>query len=283
MRHHREVATPMLTLQPLQHLESDDDVSFVRADAHQPVLLMNAGHTALRVLDINQMSERVIDLSNLVDEFLIYAWLVDRDGRCSLLISADKLDFGIGIDHQRWTPFRFELPPAFPHLANVCWTDPALRVIDVRGMVWTSEDGHLAPASAEVQTLEPQCSQAVLARRYAILSHDWETGDTCILDGEDNQVGVVTQATGARAMVDGTGAEIGAAHYRGHLFVCLSEGVDVVFDGERRRLLQPEPGRQMFGIEIGPWRGGSYLAVVSGSMNARARPASVVDIYAIRM
>jgi len=271
----------MTALDPLRRFEFDEDVSLIRADLHQPLLLMNLGYHAIRVTNVDSMTHGTVDYSELSPEFLIHEWLVDLDGRCSLLISSDPIDFGIGIDHSTWKPFRFDLPSNFPRLANICRTEPSLRLFDVHGRVWTSETGRLVVASATAQLQEPERTEASSAKRYAIFSHDGETGLACVLDGDSQRLGLVGRDASFQRIVEATGDEIGAAHHRGHFYVCRSECIDVVVNGQSRSLLQAEPGRQFFGIELGRWRGGAYLAVASGSMNSRARPSSIVEFFGI--
>ena len=275
----------MLTLKLIHELAFQSDVTFIRADPCRPILLVNSGYCTILALDIDdQLRQRQIGLSKLADEWLPYAWVVDQHGRCSLMLSSDRLDFGIGIDHDRWEAFRFSIPSDMPDLANICWTKPALRLIDHKGNMWTNgADGRLLRAPMAVQEEPANLAMSAIASRFAIFSRDAESGNLCLLDGASNEVGVANAATGFSFMQPGTGREIGASYFRGRLLVCLSECIDGFFEGRREQLLCPTAGQEFFGIDTGVWSGGSYLAVLSGFKNVQKRPSSFLQVYDMRI
>ena len=123
-------------LKLLRHFAFREDVSFLKADLHRHVLLMNAGYDKLRVLDIDTMSESLVNLAPITEEFLIHSWTLDQDGACSLLASSDPLPYVIGLSHRDWKPVRIELPEPRPMLSEFAWTAPRFAVMDLAGTVW---------------------------------------------------------------------------------------------------------------------------------------------------
>lgn len=270
------------TLASLHRFEFAKHVTFLQADLQRPVLLANVGNDSLCAIDIDRMLVHPIDLKPLVDEFLIYSWTMDLDGRCSLLASSDPVDFGIALDHQTWSPLRFRLPEGVDLLAAACWTQPRFAAMDSTGKVWNAVNAELVELPQDPAEERRNAVYARLFARSSVFSFDGENGLACLAAGEGDLGVAAPPDWDVKVMGAMTGQETAAAHHRGHMFVSYADRIDVLTGGRRATALSPEAGRKFFRVAIGPWRGGTYLAALSGAIADRRTPFWI-DVYDLRV
>ena len=269
---------PSYDLRPLRRFEFDADVYVLRADLQGPWLLMNAGADQLRVIDVDSMVERLVDLRPFAPEFLIYSWTLDQNGECSLLASSDPLPFAIGLNHRSWALVRIALPSPPTHLSPMLWTTPRFAVMGLDGQVWNgTREGPVASAQDEDEASR-NAMYARLVKEFSVFSFDCETHDACVV-GADGQLGMASARDWhVRPAMPWTADVIGAAHHRGHLFACTREQVEVVGPGGRQQVLAAPAGFEFLGIVIGPCKRGAYLAVLSGAVGGSRLPCRV-DVH----
>ncbi len=258
--------------------EYPEDMTFVRMDSRRGVIMMNDGYNRLRLVDVNTMTEKVVDLAPFGDEFLICSWTVSDDERCSLLMSSDPLDYGIGLDHTTWEPFRFELPANVRLLSPLCWTSPRFAVMALDGRAWNAEEGRLVALAQTPEEVERNDRHADLVSRFSIFAPDCEGDGWCAAGGETLSLALV-RAPYWQPIVETPylGGETSAAVYRRHFVICYSDRIEVAHDGQREVILRPTADREFHRLAVGMGMGGAWLAVLSGPTSG-SRPCAL-DLY----
>jgi hypothetical protein len=258
--------------------EYPEDMTFVRMDSRRGMVMVNDGYNRLRLVDVDTMAEKVVDLAPFGDEFLIHSWTVSEDERCSLLMSSDPLDYGIGLDHTTWEPFRFELPPDLRLLSQSCWTTPRFAVMSLDGRIWNAEGGRLVERPQTPDEARRNELHADLVRRFTVFAPDCEGDGLCAAGGTAQSLALVRPPEWL-PVVDTpyVGGETSAAVYRRHFVVCYSDRVEVAHGGQREVLLRPAAGREFHRLAIGKSRNGAWLAVLSGPASG-SRPCTV-ELY----
>lgn len=260
--------------------EYPEDMTFVRMDSRRGMVMMNESYNRLRLVEVDTMKERIVDLSAIDDQFLIYSWTVSDDERCSLLMSSDPLDYGIGLDHTTWEPFRFDLPPGLRLLSQSCWTTPRFAVMSLDGRVWNAEGGRLRELPQTQEEIRRNEIHADLVRRFTVFAPDCEGDGWCAAGGPALSLALVRPPEW-RPVVDTPciGTETSAAVYRRHFVICYSDRIEVAYEGQREVALRPAAGREFHRLAIGRGKNGAWLAVLSGPLSG-SRPCTL-DLYEV--
>lgn len=271
----------MITLKIREQLEFNEDVSLIRTGGGGPVLYFNLGYDRVRTFDVATHAYDSIPFPELVEEFLIYSWIMAPDGERSFLFSSDPLEYALELDHRGLIAKKFSVPGDLPTLTNLCWGTPEVHLLDCRGGVWSIQGAALVQPKLGASEEGPVTLYRALVQRFSILKMDHQANGFCAIDRDQNTFGFVSLGSRAVTMAPWSDDMIDISHSRGHLFACRKDGISLFRDGSGEPVLRPKPGRYFCAIETGLVGMQEYLAVLSADETGVARPGSFIDIYEV--